>query len=53
MFIYKGTRELLEDTISEMQTVNTRLSQYYADMEYVAMMSDVDLEEGENDEQEV
>lgn len=24
-----------------------------ADMEYIAMMSDIDLEEGENDEQEV
>lgn len=54
MFIYKGTRELLEDALSELHAVNDRLSKHEADMEYIAMMTDVDLEEGDDeDEQEV
>ena len=29
------------------------VAKYQADMEYIAMMSDIDLEEGEEDEQEI
>ena len=51
--IYKGTRELLEDALSELRAVNSRLAKHTADMDYIAMMTDVDLEEGDEDVEEI
>ena len=34
----------------ENEQLKEQLNRYRADMEYMAMMTDVDLEEGENDE---
>ena len=53
MFMYKGTRELLIEVMRENEDLKAQSIKNKADMEYMAMMSDIDLEEGEEDEQEI
>lgn len=53
MFIHKNIIEQIAEERRKIEAVLSDLIKTKADMEYMAMMSDIDLEEGEEDEQEV
>jgi hypothetical protein len=53
MFIHKNIIEQIAEERRNIEAVLSDLIKAKSDMEYIAMMSDVDLEEGEEDEQEI
>jgi hypothetical protein len=53
MFIHKNIIEQIAEERRNIEAVLSDLNKTKADMEYMAMMSDINLEEGEEDEQEV
>ena len=53
MFIHKNIIEQIAEERKNIEAVLSDLNKAKADMEYMAMMSDIDLEEGEKDEQEI
>lgn len=53
MFIHKNIAEQIAEERRNIEAVLSDLNKAKADMEYMAMMSDIDLEEGEEDEQEI
>lgn len=53
MFIHKNIIEQIAEERRNIEAVLSDLNKAKADMEYMAMMSDIDLEEGEEDEQEI
>lgn len=53
MFIHKNIIEQIVEERRNIEAVLSDLNKAKADMEYMAMMSDIDLEEGEEDEQEI
>jgi hypothetical protein len=53
MFIHKNIIEQIAEERKNIEAVLSDLNKAKADMEYMAMMSDIDLEEGEEDEQEI
>ena len=52
MFIHKTLSQRIYDNLRMLEAINARQIQYQADMEYIAMMSDIDLEEGEEENAE-
>ena len=53
MFKYKNINKSSIQIKQENEAVKAQMIKYQADMEYIAKMTDVDLEEGEEDEQEI
>jgi hypothetical protein len=53
MFIHKNIIEQIAEERRNIEAVLSDLIKAKADMEYMAMMSDINLEEGEEDEQEI
>lgn len=53
MFIHKNIIEQIAEERRNIEAVLSDINKAKADMEYMAMMSDIDLEEGEEDEQEI
>jgi len=53
MFVHKNIIEQIAEERRNIESVLSDLIKTKADMEYMAMMSDVDLEEGDEDEQEI
>lgn len=53
MFIHKDIIQQIAEERRNIEAVLSDLIKTKADMEYMAMMSDIDLEEGEEDEQEI
>lgn len=53
MFIHKNIIEQIAEERKNIEAVLSDLIKTKADMEYMAMMSEIDLEEGEEDEQEI
>lgn len=53
MFEYNGTRALLIEAMRNDTDQNFQLNKVCADMEYLAMMSDIDLDEDEEEEENV
>jgi hypothetical protein len=53
MFIHKNIIEQIAEERKNIEAVLSDLIKTKADLEYMAMMSDIDLEEGEEDEQEI
>ena len=53
MFKHKNIQEQIADERRKNEDLLSEMLKAKADMEYIAMMSDIDLEEGENDEQEI
>lgn len=47
MFAYKSIRELLNDERKNRAELNATLTKANADIEYIAMMTDVDIETNE------
>lgn len=53
MFKHKNIQEQIVDERNKNEAILSQVLEILADMEYIAMMSDIDLEEGENNEQEI
>jgi hypothetical protein len=54
MFKHKNIQEQIVDERNKNEAMLSQILEILADMEYIAMMTDVDLEEGDDeDEQEV
>jgi hypothetical protein len=53
MFIHKNIIEQIAEERRNIEAVLSDLIKAKADLEYMAMMSDINLEEGEEDEQEI
>lgn len=51
MFVHKNIIEQIAEERRNIEAVLSDLIQTKADMEYVAMMSDVDLEEGDDEDE--
>lgn len=52
MFIQKTLSQRIYDNLRMLEAINARQIQYQADMEYLAMMSDIELDEEEEEDGE-
>lgn len=50
MFIHQTLEERIYDNLRILEAINARQIQYQADMEYLAMMSDIELDEDEEED---